>query len=228
MDSSAARAQWQATRESNTPHVVSLFYEQLTQKLTGAEHAPSYDEGDLILWLPKGATFGLEVKGGSSNHAFRIEDEQLARHHVLADRYPYDGFLYFLFGYTSYEPRKVENGDRRRCMVRNAILRGFGRRFLIERTRHLWIVPVQLIETLHQMVGIGASAFPTGSGVRIQRRMLQTFAHETQEAQNSWSVRNGTVDILPPRGRTRRISFGVTMFCYNGMPDIPVRGAVWK
>ncbi|GMU74195.1 MAG: hypothetical protein AMXMBFR44_3930 [Candidatus Campbellbacteria bacterium] len=229
MDPRVAIEEWRATQESGTPSVVSSFYEGLARKMTGGVTAGA-EEGDVTVWIG-GTAIGVEVKGGSPNNAFRMREKQLEKHKLRAKMFPYDGhFFYFFFNYVTYEPQRTAKDGRRRCMLRRAVERGHGPEFLIDQTRHLWIVPVQLIEGILLFSPTLRTNLVGGdTGVRIKRQVLKDFAKRLRGApHNKWGVRDGHADLLPPRRRTRRITFGVTMFLYPGMPELPLHGTTWK
>ncbi len=228
MDSRVATEEWRATQESGTPNVVSSFYESLTRKMTGGVVA-DYEDGDITVWVGDTAV-GVEVKGGSPNNAFRMRERQLEKHKVRKEEFPYDGhFFYFFFNYTTYESKRVAKDGRRRCMLRRAVERGHGPEFLINQTQHLWIVPIQLIEgILLFSPTLKANLVGGDVGVRIKRQVLKDFARRLRtKPHNAWNVRDGHADLLPPRRRTRRITFGITMFSYPGMPELPLQGVTW-
>jgi hypothetical protein len=228
LDAHAARKQWDATRGSEALGVVCRYYEKLAKKMTGAALPDGSEDGDLMLWIGS-AALGIEVKGGNSNHSFRLAAEQFERHKQRAEvGFPYDGFLYFLFSYTTFEARRGRPGYERRCLIRHLAGKGSGNRFLTQRTRHLWVVPIGFIEWLHKQNGHRYTTLPTAQGIRVGRRTLDTALHDTRVlSQLGWNVRHGHADLLPPYHRTRRASFSVTQVVCPNLPAVPLRGVTW-
>ncbi len=236
-----ALKEWKKTRRSGTLLVASSFYEAIAREITDGEKPEDAAEGDLYFTTPSGIDIGGEVKGGGNNNSFRIKWDQLLRHKIRAQEFPYNGhFLYFFFSYANRQTRRSKGQATHRNLIRESVESGNGNEFLASHTRNLWIVPLPLIEWLRGDDQLTLS-FPaqqeeaSGRAFHLGRRPLCELARQDRNLlPTPWNVREGHASIPlslldgQQNLEALSVSFPVTYFRDHLMPEIDFRHVQWQ
>lgn len=229
----SALREWRRTRDTGALETVRHFFEVVGEYLTQGTPPGGDSHLDLIIVTPSGKTIGVEVKGQSEDHPFRVELSQLERHRAEVNQFPYEGLLcYLLFSYTSQQSRTVVlRGVRRRRLLRDHVVAGEGVGFLANHVRECWMLPAEaILELRDEGLLLERGKFPAQPDtltLSLRRSLLRSLS-EHQRFGKGWRVMHGGFSgIVPVGGKFYALSFPVTMLVHPAYPLIDLQCVNW-